>query len=258
MDNLVIIPLYILLGILTGALTGFTGGSGMSVLISGLLLMNIDIRNIIGLSYVITLFNSSAALPAYIKSKNFDLAISLKIGIPAILFVIPGYMVSQKIDKQYLVYIMIIAFLIIGIKILFKRGKGFRKNNIGKKTSPVVLSLFGSLSGLLIGIFGGGGGIFIGILLMLIFNSPVKEAIGISIFVMGIAAIPGLIINFSYGRIEILPALLIAIPSVIISFITSHYANKVNPGIIKIVLGIYLVIVAIILIVKQILSISGL
>lgn len=244
---------YILIGLVAGSLTGFTGGSGMSVLMSGLLLLNVDIRNIIGLTFIITLVNSLASLPAYIKNRNIDFKVSFMVGLPAAAAVIPGFFFSQKIENQFLVWGLTGVLFLLGIRMLFSRSKHKNGKVKTKITHPALLILFGIILGLLIGLFGGGGGIFIGIFLMLIFRFPVKEAVGNSILIMGLAAISGLVINFSNGQIELWPALLLAVPSVLAALITSHFANRVNPRLIKVILGIYLIVASILLIVKQIL-----
>ena len=51
-----------IVGLVTGSLTGLTGASGMSILISTLLLAGIEIREVIGLTFVVTLVNSGIAL----------------------------------------------------------------------------------------------------------------------------------------------------------------------------------------------------
>ena len=51
------VDLYVLvvIGLATGVLTGLTGASGMSILISTLLLAGAEIRQVIGLTFVVTL-----------------------------------------------------------------------------------------------------------------------------------------------------------------------------------------------------------
>ena len=51
-----------IVGLATGSLTGLTGASGMPILISALLLAGIEIREVIGLTFVVTLVNSGIAL----------------------------------------------------------------------------------------------------------------------------------------------------------------------------------------------------
>lgn len=243
--------IYIVIGILTGMLTGFTGGSGMSVLMSGLLLFGVNIRSVITITFFVTLFNSIAALPAYIKNRNISIKDSLIIGIPGAISVFPGYQFSQKIENDYIVWIMIIALFILGIKIIISS-----KTKEIHKTKPqiknkLLLVLFGIVIGIFIGIFGGGGGIIIGIILITFFHYDTKKAIGISISVMGLVALSGIIINMKYSKFDLIPVLSITIPSVLTSYIISHKANKVDPNVIKRILGVYLILVTIILILKK-------
>ena len=74
----------IAIGLVTGLLTGLTGASGMSVLISALLLIGMDVRDVIGLTFAVTLVNAVGAIGPYIRREQWDKQLVLAIGLPAV------------------------------------------------------------------------------------------------------------------------------------------------------------------------------
>jgi uncharacterized membrane protein YfcA len=147
----------IIIGVATGILTGLTGGSGMSFLISGLLLLGVDIRTIIALTFVITFVNSLAALPAYFKAGNLHIVTAMRIGIPAALCVIPGHLLSQHIKGGHLEWMIMAGLFLLGLKMTFGRDTtGQQDASTRRSRSWLLLGLFGSIIGIQVGIFGVG------------------------------------------------------------------------------------------------------
>jgi len=84
-DSATIVLLLLLVGIATG---GLTGASGMSVLISGLLMMGIDIRGVIGLTFLVTLVNSMTSVIPDWRGQLIDLRLAAFLSLSAMLAVI--------------------------------------------------------------------------------------------------------------------------------------------------------------------------
>ena len=61
-DSAAKVLLLVMIGLATGGLTGLTGASGMSILISGLLMVGLEIREVIGLTFLVTLVNSATSV----------------------------------------------------------------------------------------------------------------------------------------------------------------------------------------------------
>jgi uncharacterized membrane protein YfcA len=247
----------ITIGVFTGTLTGLTGGSGMSFLISGLLLLGVDIRNIIALTFVVTFVNSLAALPAYLKAGNLHIATAMCISIPAALCVIPGHLLSQHIKGVHLAWVIMVSLFLLGMKMTFGRDTTGQQDASTRSGSWLLLGLFGSVIGFLVGVFGGGGGVFIGVLLILLFHVPVKEAVGISLLVMAVSAVSGIAMNASSGRLELSHTLLIAVPSVLFAVFSSSFGNRVKERVIRLLLGVYLLAMSLGLIAKKIVENAG-
>ncbi len=244
------------IGVATGALTGLTGASGMSILISALLLLGMPIRDVIAMTFVVTMVNSAAALPPFMAHKNLRLKPALYLSIPAFLAVFAGNRFAGMLSADSLTFIIIAALFGAGLKFTFS--KETRRNTNASASQPDAhpgfLILAGALIGIIMGMLGGGGGVFISIALILLFRFPVKEAIGASIVVMGVAAVAGTWLHTQAGRIEWLNVLLIIAPSSVSAYLAGTFANRIEGATVKRILGVYLLIISTVLFLKTVLA----
>lgn len=235
----------ILIGLATGALTGLTGASGMSILISALLLAGIEIRDVIGLTFVITLVNAAIAVGSYWKHGHVDAKSGIFMAVPAIGAVPFGHAFSRSVDPNSLAGVMVVALFVIGVKFLVspadREQSGLTQT---RQPHPVMLVLMGCIAGFAMGIMGGGGALFIGVALILLFKMETKTAIGTSILIMGLAAIPGVVSNWFSGTIQVSYAVVIVGASIPAAFAASWYANRISKQLVKRLLGAYLVIIS--------------
>ena len=254
MEDFVYYIILLTIGGLSGCIIGLTGASGMSAMIAGLLLLGIDIKTIIPLTFVITLVNSFSALPKYISHKNIRIKEGLFIAIPSAIFVFLGNFIGSGIKSSYLTIAIIICLFSIGLKLtFFDKDKKVVKKVKTKLNHPLSFIALGAILGVIMGVLGSGGGLFINILLLLLFKFSIKEAIGTSILVMGVSALSGTFINVMNNAIDYKMVLLISISSVICAIISSHFANKAKEKTIKKTLGIYLLVISTIIAIKGVL-----
>jgi uncharacterized membrane protein YfcA len=97
------------------------------------------------------------------------------------------------------------------------------------------------------GVMGGGGAVFIGAAFILFFRMDVKTAIGTSILIMGLAAVPGVLFHWVDGTIEIAHAAIILSASIPAAFVASWYANRIPTLLVKRLLGVYLILISTVL-----------
>jgi uncharacterized membrane protein YfcA len=238
----------ILIGLATGALTGLTGASGMSILISALLLAGVEIRQVIGLTFAITLANAAISLGPYWKHGHVDRRSGALVGLPAIGAVLVGHVFSHRVEGGTLTGLMVVCLLLIGVKFLVSpRGREPVDSEATRRPSAGVLVLMGCVIGFVMGVMGGGGGVFIGAAFILLFKMDARSAIGTSILIMGLAAIPGVFSHWFSGTIDIYYATAILVSSLPAAFAASWFANRIPPAVVKRLLGTYLVIVAMVL-----------
>jgi len=105
--------------------------------------------------------------------------------------------------------------------------------------------------GLIMGVMGGGGGLFIGAVLMIAFRIPVKRAIGTSILVMGVTAVPGLVLHGIAQTANWQAGGMIAVASTVAAFGSGRLATRVPVTVVKRFLGGYLLVISVLLAVKS-------
>ena len=93
-------------GAATGIVTGLTG-AGMSVFISSLLLMGFPIREVIGLSFAVTLANAATAAIPYAKKGNIPPVPAIVMSLSAAVMVVPGYRLSHAFSSGVLNWLII-------------------------------------------------------------------------------------------------------------------------------------------------------
>lgn len=243
----------ILIGLVTGLLTGLTGASGMSVLISALLLAGIEIRQIIGLTFVITLVNALIAVGSYWKHGHLDVRSGVLVAIPAIGAVLVGHTFSRSVETDWLTGLMLVCLFAIGVKFLASREDAERNLEKQDQTAHSIGNLWalvtlGSIAGFIMGVMGGGGAVFISIALIIGFKMETKTAIGTSILIMGLAAIPGVLSHWRSETIHASYAVAILASSIPSAFAASWFANKISQRRVKQLLGVYLVSISTLLV----------
>jgi len=250
--------LYVVIGCITGTLTGFTGVSGMSVLVSLLLLSGMPVREVIALTFAVTMVNSGIAAVPYGRRGNIPKLPALLMAGATAGAVIPGYFTSHSISSGVLGWCITTGILFVGVKFtFFDRQKPPRENGAESRFPVWVVVIPGAVVGYIIGILGGGGGIFITLLLVMIMRYPAHKALGISLVVMCAAALPGCLLYAKDGLLPAGTALFIILPSMLCSFISARCANRVSERGIKRVLGIYLLLVSILLTLKNLHLLPG-
>lgn len=243
------------IGVATGSLTGLTGASGMSILISLLLLVEVDIRHVIGLTFVVTLANALVSVWQYRRHGNVDHRVALLVAAPAVLAVLPGHRLARNVEPGVLGAVMVAFLFVAGIRFLMSTAEpGTEGNPAGDRPPGWALILMGLIFGLIMGIMGGGGAIFIGAAFMLLFRMPTKTAIGTSVLIMGVAALPGVAAHALSHTLRWGFAAAIVGPSIPAAWAASRVANRVSPPTVKRCLGVYLVIVSTVLTAKYLLS----
>jgi uncharacterized membrane protein YfcA len=252
------LPLYLLLagiGVATGTLTGLTGASGMSILISLLLLAGVDVREVIGLTFVVTLVNAIGSAGPYLKHGNVDRRLATWVGVPATLAVLVGHQLAGAVRPGVLSGVLVVFLGAAGVRFLTSSAEPPATNLKPDRRPPGwVLAALGAVIGLVMGMMGGGGAIFIGAIFILFFRLPARLAIGTSVVIMGLAALPGVIVHVLSGTLRWDYATAIVLPSLPASWASSRWAHRIRPTTVRRCLGGYLVVISIVLAAKYLLA----
>jgi len=208
-------------------------------------LAGIEIRQVIGLTFVITLVNAAISVGAYWKHGHVDARSGFLVAVPAIGAVMVGHRFSRCVPADSLTGVMVVCLFLVGVKFLVSSGD---KPQADEETAAppyfMWLIMLGCVAGFIMGIMGGGGAVFIGAVLILLFKMDTKTSIGTSILIMGLAAIPGVVSHWFSGTIQVSYAAAILMTSIPAAFVASWFANRIPARLVKRLLGVYLVVIS--------------
>ncbi len=146
MDNVI---LFILLALLAEVL-GTIGGFGSSVFFVPIASLFLDFQSVLGIT---ALFHVSSNITKIVFFKHgFDKGLILKVGIPALVFVVIGAYFSKYIDVKKLEIGLAIFLIVTSLAFLLIK-------NLSLKPTTVNSLLGGTFSGLMAGLIGTGGSI---------------------------------------------------------------------------------------------------
>lgn len=146
MEKYYLFYLLALIAEILGTLSGF----GSSILFVPLASYFFDVKEVLGITAMFHVFSNLSKI--YLFQKEMDKNIILKLGIPAVVFVIIGAFLSKYIPTLYLEIVICFVLSFVAIFLLIYSDKGIEINNRNLITS-------GIFSGFFAGIIGSGGAI---------------------------------------------------------------------------------------------------
>lgn len=141
--------LFVLLA-LVSEIIGTVSGFGSSILFVPIASMFFDFKTVLGITAVFHVFSNLSKIVFFRKGINKEIVIRL--GIPAVIFVIIGAMLTSFIPRNELELYMNITLVGLAIFLLINYNKKLQQTNTN-------LYLSGTASGLLAGLVGTGGAI---------------------------------------------------------------------------------------------------
>ena len=129
---------------------GTVGGFGSSVFFVPIANFYLDFHSVLGIT---ALFHLSSNISKIILFRDgIDKKLLINIGIPSIIFVVLGGMLSNKIGSSVLE--MLLGFFLIGLSLYF-----LINNNVQINTGKTQMFLGGAISGFASGLIGTGGAV---------------------------------------------------------------------------------------------------
>ncbi len=215
----------ILVGVVVGAISGFFGVGGGTILVPILLYMGFDIKEAIGISVVQMVFSSYFG--SYLNYKRGSLKVS-----STIFFGIGGFF--GGLLSGYIVHILsslTLSYILLGV-IIFAIYRFFNAPAISDK-KPIENKIIFFIIGVMIGIFatsvGIGGALLLTPIMVGMLHYPIKDAVSSALFFVVFSSTAGLISLSSYGYIDYNSGLIIGIASLIGVFLGIHLAHKTDP-----------------------------
>jgi uncharacterized membrane protein YfcA len=146
MDNLLLFFILALIAEIIGTVSGF----GSSILFIPMAAMFFDFKIVLGITAVFHVFSN--VFKIFLFRKGVDRYVLLYLGIPAVISVVIGALLTVYIPVKIIEMAMTVVVLAISIYMIFNQRMAFRKSNTN-------LIVGGTVSGFLAGLVGTGGAI---------------------------------------------------------------------------------------------------
>ncbi len=135
---------------LVAEIIGTVSGFGSSILFVPLASLFFDFKVVLGITALFHVFSNLSKI--FLFSKGIDKNIAFKLGVPAVIFVIVGALLSNIIPQKELELLMCVFILLLAIYMIVNASKTIESSNKNLITGGVV-------SGFLAGLIGTGGAI---------------------------------------------------------------------------------------------------
>jgi uncharacterized protein len=244
----------IILGCLTGFISAFFGIGGSSI-DTPLLRLFFDLPPYLALGtpLPLTLLTATIASFAYRREQlvNFRIALySLVGGVPGI---VAGSYLTTYLSGKFLMLFTAGILFFMGIDFFYNNviEKIFHRSNVS--SSPPVYSIISvaTIIGLLSGILANGGGIFFVPAYIVLFRMKMKEAIATSLLTVAVMSVPGMLIHYHLGHIDLKLSAAIGIGVAPMAYIGARMDIKTKSKTIKLLFGTLLITFSIYFLVSQ-------
>lgn len=199
-----------LLAVLIGCLTGFVSaffGIGGSSIDTPLLrtFLGLPPLEALGTPLPLTVLTASIALFAFRKHHLVDwrlAGLSLATGVPGMVL---GSLLTQYVSGQFLMLLTAVVLFLVGIDFIVKdlTVRSFAGRRVESRPRAWQVLALSAAIGIFSGVLANGGGIFFVPAFVVIFRLPVKEAIATSLAVVAVMALPGTLVHFALGHVNV-------------------------------------------------------
>jgi len=246
-DKMEPIIIYLLIGLVAGSMSGMFGIGGGSVRTPLLYIAGLPLLSAFGINLLVIPFSS--LIGAISHRKNIDWGVARYVIIGGLMGTLTGAFLTGIIPTLVLAIIFVVVSIMTVFGIYFNRIFPKIAQKIKPSAKIVILGTF-FLNFLTILRGGSGGSLFPPFLKIM--GLSIRKAIATSLFATIFTATAGAIVFWSRGNIVILAAVMVIIGSIIGTRIGSLISLKTKPVWLEIGLSVFIVILAIIVLVKAI------
>ncbi len=229
---------FVLIGLFTGALTGFSGASAVVVVVPALtLFLHLPFRIAVGTSLAVDVITSLVVAWSYERQGNVKLKKAIPLVLGATIGAQTGVILAHYVPTSWLDILFSSFMVILSWNFLFH---GWR--NIPLVNPPSIEELnrnpswkmiigvgaIGFFIGNISGLIGASGGILFLVALMYGLKFPLRNAIGTSTAVMGLSALSGSLGYGWHGEVDITALAVIGSIAVVTGFFVAQYAQGIK------------------------------
>ncbi len=249
----------LLVGCFSGMVTGFTGASGVMVVVPLVtILFKFPIHEAIGTSLVVDVLTSLMISVTYFRNDNIAIKSAAWVAISSVMMAQIGARFSDKIPERGLDSGF--SFVLIVLALIIWR-TGIKRNK--ELVSPILLPdyksplwrlvlsvLLAGGSGFMTGFIGAGGGTNILLILLFVNKFPMHKALGTSILIMTFTALSGVIGHASFGNVNLLTGLTLACSAILTGVYCARFTSRISEhslsrlmSMVYLVLGVVMMII---------------
>jgi uncharacterized protein len=244
----------IIIGCITGFISAFFGIGGSSIDTPLLrIILNLPPHIALGTPLPLTLLTATIASLAYKREHlvNFRVTVySLIGGVPGI---VAGSYFSAYLTGKFLMLLTALVLFLVGVDFLYKNmmKKTFAAEKVFFLSRHYIVIVSG-LIGILSGVLANGGGIFFVPAYVLLFRLHIKEAIATSLLTVAVMSVPGSIIHYSLGHIDLPTTLALGIGVAPMAYIGAIMDMKTKYRTLMFLFGIMLILFSIYFFISQV------
>ncbi len=229
----------ILLGLITGLLSGFFGIGGGTILVPLLLLIGFETKIAIGISVVQMMFSSFYGSYLNNKKGTLDVKMITVIGMGGFLGAfLSGYITANLSDKT--LELIFLGFAIFALVRLFLKPKEYK---VQREVHWSLLFLLGICLGAIGMAIGVGGSMILVPILVGFVHMPIKKAVSAGLFFVVFSSIAGFISHMTVGHVDFQSGIIIGMASLFGVYLGIHLKDKVDAHLQRRLIVIFYVIV---------------
>jgi hypothetical protein len=244
----------IIIGCITGFISAFFGIGGSSIDTPLLrIILNLPPYIALGTPLPLTLLTATIASLAYKREHlvNFRVAVySLIGGVPGI---VAGSYFTAYLTGKFLMLLTAVVLFLVGVDLLYKNmmKKTFAAEKVFSPSRHYIVMVSGVI-GILSGVLANGGGIFFVPAYVLLFRLHIKEAIATSLLTVAVMSVPGSIIHYSLGHIDLPTTVALGIGVAPMAYIGAIMDMKTKAKTLMFLFGIMLILFSIYFFISQV------
>jgi len=229
------IEIEILIGIVTGVVVGFTGASGVVVVVPLLtMILNFSMHTAGGTRLFVDMITPLFVALSYYRQGNVNLKAGLWLAVGAVIGAQSGALIANETLSSSLMgkgFIFFIFLMAVSMWVKSNRApREIKESHLVLMTNKYRATTFGIglVLGMISGLFGAGGGMMFLLVLMIVLKYSTHMAIGTSSLIMAITAASGTLGYALQDNVDFSTGLIIAVPAVLGGAVSARLANKVS------------------------------
>jgi uncharacterized membrane protein YfcA len=203
----------IFLGMGVGALSGFFGIGGGTILVPALLFIGFDMKMAVGISVMQMVFSSIYGSYLNLKKGTLDIKMVLMIGLGGFAGALTSNLIVSTLSSTTLEWIFL-GFVLFAMARMFMHTPNHGETEV-KTAHPVILFAIGMVLGAFSISIGVGGSILLVPILAGFLHVPLKNAISAGLFFVVFSSVSGLISLSIGGHIDYFHGILIGVASMV-------------------------------------------